>query len=68
MEKSRIPKKILFSQIEGRRSVGKPSDHWIDAVTRDANTLLQIKRRKTIAEDRTKWGQMIKRLRLDSEL
>ncbi|PSN57778.1 hypothetical protein C0J52_07260 [Blattella germanica] len=60
MEESRIPKKILFSQIEGRRPVGKPRDRWIDAVTRDANTLLKTKRWKTIAKDRTKWRQMIK--------
>ncbi|PSN35934.1 hypothetical protein C0J52_27300 [Blattella germanica] len=60
MEESRIPKKILFSQIEGRRPVGKPRDRWIDAVTRDANTLLKKKRWKTIAKDRTKWRQMIK--------
>ncbi|PSN57573.1 hypothetical protein C0J52_00494 [Blattella germanica] len=56
MEGSRIPKKILFSQIEGRR----PRDRWIDAVTRDANTLLKTKRWKTIAKDRMKWRQMIK--------
>ena len=44
MEGNRIPRKVLFSQIEGRRPVGRPKHRWIDAVERDADTLLKIKR------------------------
>ena len=59
MEDNRIPRKVLFSQIEGRRPVGRPKTRWIDAVARDADNLLKIKRWTSIAKDREKWRRMI---------
>ena len=43
MEDNRIPTKVLFNQIEGRRPVRRPKTRWIDAVARDADNLLKIK-------------------------
>lgn len=59
MGDNRIPKKVLFSQIEGRRPIGRPRDRWIDAVASDAKTLLQTKRWTSIAKERTRWRQTI---------
>ena len=59
MEGNRIPRKVLFSQIEGRRLVGRPKYRWNDAVSRDAGILLKIKRWTLIAKDREKWSWMI---------
>ena len=44
MEGNRIPRKVLFSQIEDRRLVGTSNNIWINSVARDADTLLKIKR------------------------
>ena len=44
MEDNQIPRKVLFNQIEGRRPVGRPKTRWIEAVARDADNLLKIKR------------------------
>ena len=50
MESNRIPRKVLFSQIESRR----PKHRWIEAVERNADTLLKIKRWTSIVKDRKK--------------
>jgi hypothetical protein len=42
MNKERIPKKILYSTIGGRRRVGKPRKRWIDAVEEDAKNLMGV--------------------------
>jgi hypothetical protein len=43
MNMERIPKKILYSTIGGRRSAGKPRNRWIDAVEEDANKLMGVR-------------------------
>ena len=51
MEGNRIPRKVLFSQMKGRRRVGRSKHRWIDAVARDADTLLKLERWTSIAKD-----------------
>ena len=52
-------RQVLFSQIEGRRHVGRPKARWFVAVARDADNLLKIKRWTSITKDREKWRRMI---------
>ena len=59
MEGNRIPRKVLFSQIEGRRLVGRPKHRWIDAVARDGDTLLKMKQWTSIAKDGETWRRVI---------
>jgi hypothetical protein len=43
MNNERIPNKILYSTIGGRRCVGKPRKRWIDAVEEDAKKLMGVR-------------------------
>jgi hypothetical protein len=46
MNMERIPKKILYSTIGGRRRAGKRRNRWMDAVEEDAKKLMGIGREK----------------------
>jgi hypothetical protein len=56
MNKERIPKKILYSTIGGRRRVGKPRNRWTDAVEEDAKKLMGVRNWKRTAQDREDKG------------
>ncbi|PNF26525.1 hypothetical protein B7P43_G13967 [Cryptotermes secundus] len=60
MDKDRIPKKILYSTIGGRRRAGKPRTRWIDVVEEDAKKLMGIRNRKRAAQDREEWRGVIR--------
>jgi hypothetical protein len=60
MNKERIPKKILYSTIGGRRRVGKPRNRWIDAVEEDAKKLMGVRNWKRRAQDREEWRGLIR--------
>jgi hypothetical protein len=55
MNKERIPKKILYSTIGGRRRVGKPRNRWIDVVEEDVKKLMGVRNWKRTAQDREGW-------------
>jgi hypothetical protein len=48
MNKERIPKKILYCTIGGRRRVRKPRQRWIDAVEEDAKKLMGVRNWKRV--------------------
>jgi hypothetical protein len=60
MNKERIPKKILYSTLGGRRCVGKPRKRWIDAVEEDAKKLMGVRNWKGTAQDREEWRGLIR--------
>ena len=53
---NRIPTKVLFSQMEGKRSLGRPKHRCIGEVARDADNLVTIKRWISIAKGRENGG------------
>jgi hypothetical protein len=55
MNKERIPKKILYSTIGGRRRVGKPRNRWIDA-----KKLMGVRNWKRTAQNREEWRGFIR--------
>ncbi|PNF43171.1 hypothetical protein B7P43_G15655 [Cryptotermes secundus] len=60
MDKERIPKKILYSTIGGRRRAGKPRTRWIDAVEEDAKKLMGVRNWKRAAQEREEWRGLIR--------
>jgi hypothetical protein len=60
MNKERIPKKILYSTIGGRRLVGKPINRWIDVVEEDVKKLMGVRNWKRTAQDREEWRGLIR--------
>jgi hypothetical protein len=60
MDKERIPKKILYSTIGGRRRAGKPRARWIDAVEEDAKKLMGVRNWKRAAQDREELRGLIR--------
>jgi hypothetical protein len=43
MSDEKAPKKALKGYVEGRRSVGRPRERWIDAVDRETKSMLKCK-------------------------
>jgi hypothetical protein len=60
MNKERIPKKILYNAIEGRRRVGKPRNRCIDAVEEDVKKLMGVRKWKRAVQDREEWRGLIR--------
>lgn len=58
MEGNRIPKKILKTKPEGRRSAGRPKARWCDAVLSNLQTI-GVTRWESLAADRSGWRNML---------
>jgi hypothetical protein len=56
----RIPEKILYSTIGGRRRAGEPRNRWIDAVEEDAKKLIGVRNWKRAAPEREEWRDLIR--------
>jgi hypothetical protein len=56
----RIPKKILYSAIGGRRRAGKPRNRWIDAVEEDAKKLMGVMNWKRTSQEREQCRGLIR--------
>ena len=59
MKDERALEKALEGYVEGRRPVGSPRGRWIDAVDKDAKSMLKCKNLRGSAEDRDAWRQRI---------
>ena len=58
MQDDRLPKHLLFSQISGRRSVGRPHLMW-DNIARSDLTVVDENRWYSKCQDRTGWTSKI---------
>ena len=60
MNENRIPKKILKTKPEGKRSAGRPKARWYDAVLANLKTI-GVTRWETLAADRSSWRSMLEK-------
>lgn len=60
MDDHRVPKKILKTKPEGKRSAGRPKSRWCDAAFVDLNTV-GVSRWETLAADRSGWRSMLEK-------
>jgi hypothetical protein len=60
VDKKRIPKRILESNIIGKRTVGKPRKTWINAVEIDSKEILKVRNCKRESLDRQVWRRHLK--------
>ena len=60
MDENRVPKKLLKTKPEGKRSAGRPKARWIDAATANLKTL-GVRSLETLAADRSGWRSMLEK-------
>lgn len=60
MGESRVPKKLLKTKPEGKRSAGRPKARWIDAAFADLRTI-GVTSWETLAENRPGWRSMLEK-------
>ena len=60
MDDSRIPKKLLKTKPEGKRSAGRPKARWMDAASANLRTL-GVSSLETLAADRSGWRNMLEK-------
>ena len=58
MKNDRVAKKVLVSQFDGSRPIGRPKKRWIDCVEGDLREL-GIRNWKAVAEDRQRWRSAV---------
>ncbi|XP_013175481.1 PREDICTED: uncharacterized protein LOC106123612 [Papilio xuthus] len=58
MDEARVPKNVMASNPEGRRSRGRPKLRWIDGVNKDAKKV-GIANWKSVARDRPRWKKLL---------
>jgi hypothetical protein len=58
-----VSRKAFKGCVERRRSIGRASGRWIDAVDRAAKRLLKCKNRRRLAEDGDVWRRRIEESR-----
>jgi hypothetical protein len=63
VEESRIPIKLIQSNPEGRRRIGRPRKRWVEDVEEDLRKMgVRGSRRK--AKEKTEWANVIKETRV----
>ena len=62
MDEHRIPKKILKTKPEGKRSAGRPKSRWSDAAFANLRTM-GVTSWETLAADRPGWRSMLEKAR-----
>ena len=60
MDENRVPKKLLKTKPEGKRSAGRPKARWMDAATANLKTL-GVRSLETLAADRSGWRSMLEK-------
>jgi hypothetical protein len=60
MDEKRIPKRILESNIIGKRPVGKPRKIWVNAMEIDSREILKVRNWKRESPDREVWRRHLK--------
>ena len=68
MGEERIPQKLLYTRIHGKRPVGRPRRRWEDAVDEDAREILKVRSWRRMAADRGEWGEKLKEARAQQGL
>ena len=54
MSDSRLPKKVLYGQVKGKRAVGRPRTIWNDVLLSDTHSL-NIRRPHYDAQNKSAW-------------
>ena len=60
MDENRVPKKLLVTKPEGKRSAGRPKARWMDAALANLRTL-GVSSLETLAADRSGWRNMLEK-------
>jgi hypothetical protein len=60
MERKRIPKRILESNIIGKRPVGKPRKSWVNSVEIDSREILKMRNWRRESLDKLVWRRHLK--------
>ena len=63
MSDTRLPKQLMFGQVQGKGARGRPMDSWNTIVCRDLASLGVAYSWHRKVEDRTAWRQLIARVR-----
>ena len=67
MDENRIPKKLLKTKPEGKRSAGMPKVRWMDAASANLRTL-GVSSLETLAADRSGWRNMLEKAKTHNGL
>jgi hypothetical protein len=60
MDEKRIPKRVLKSNITGKRPVGKQRKRWVNAVEIDSRVILKLRNWRGESLDRQIWRRHLK--------
>src|ERR1700744_2226043 len=60
MDENRVPKKLLKTKPEGKRSAGRPKSRWCDAAFANLRTI-GVTSWETLAENRPGWRSMLQK-------
>src|SRR5262249_27526650 len=60
MDDNRVPKKLLKTKPEGKRSAGRPKSRWYDATFANLRTV-GVSSWETLAADRSGWRSMLEK-------